>query len=328
MDKEKKVISKKTKILIIVGVLVVLYVGLWAMYHKATTPDSGVIKFENGLSNKSITTVYSDTWRKASKNSNVSYEINYGEANKTPQYYLCQRYNNIFVKSESELKEELYNAFGSDNATIYDENGKNQISISEKFNDEFFENHNLAIEMHCSFSKNVSIVSVVNSNSSVEINENEEFNGDANYVYAIEPEITFITLDKDVKEVNFNVYRTTITRRYKDYIPLFIIEGIFLTIIIIIVLLLIISVHNKKIESNLNESKQKQSAIKKIIIIIVIVVLVIIALFSLTLLVVGVDMKTVIACKPIIYLYSTEEVEITAKLGCAEKSIDVYSKLS
>lgn len=280
MDKEKKVISKKTRILIIFGMLIVLYVGLCGMYHKVTTQGNGVTKFENGLSNKSITTVYADTWKVAPKNSNVSYEINYGEVNKTTDHYLRQQYNNVFVKSESELKEELYNAFGSDNVTVYDENGKDQMPISEKFDGEFFLNHNLAIEMHCSFSEDVSIVSLANNNSSVEINENEEFNGDADYVYVIEPKITFITLNKDVKEANFNVYRTTITRRHKEYIPLFILEGIFLTIVVI----LIISVYNKRIESNLNESKTKQSVIKKIIRIIAIMVLIVIALLSILIL--------------------------------------------
>lgn len=89
------------------------------------------------------------------------------------------------------------------------------------------------------------------------INEKEEFNGDANYVYVIEPKITFIALDKDVKEVDFDVYRTTITRKKGEYIPIFIFEGIVLTIIVIIIVILIILVYNQKIESNLNEKNYK-----------------------------------------------------------------------
>ena len=167
MEKEKKIISKKNRNLIIVGVLIVLYVSMFGIYHKVTTPCSDETKSENGMINKSTTTVYSDTWKVTPKKSNVSYEINYGKVNNVVSY-LQQKYYNVFVKSQSELQSELYKAFGSYDVTVYDEN-ENQMQIGEKFDEEFFKKHNLAIEMHCSFSEEVSIVSVVNNNSIAKI---------------------------------------------------------------------------------------------------------------------------------------------------------------
>lgn len=321
MEKEKKIISKKNRNLIIVGVLIVLYVSMFGIYHKVTTPCSDETKSENGMINKSTTTVYSDTWKVTPKKSNVSYEINYGKVNNVVSY-LKQKYYNVFVKSQSELQSELYKAFGSYDVTVYDEN-ENQMQIGEKFDEEFFKKHNLAIEMHCSFSEKVSIVSVVNNNSIAKINEKEEFDGDANYVYVIEPKITFIALDKDVKEVDFDVYRTTITRKKGEYIPIFIFEGIVLTIIVIIIVILIILVYNQKIESNLNEKKQSET--KKIIRIITIIALVFIALCSIFWIYVEMSIST-IAHKPIIYLYPKEATEITAELGYPEKITCSYPK--
>ncbi len=126
-----------------------------------------------------------------------------------------------------------------------------------------------------------------------------------------------------MKEVDFDVYRTTITRKKGEYIPIFIFEGIVLTIIVIIIVILIILVYNQKIESNLNEKKQSET--KKIIRIITIIALVFIALCSIFWIYVEMSIST-IAHKPIIYLYPKEETEITAELGYPDKITCSYPK--
>lgn len=320
MEKEKKIISKKNRNLIIVGVLIVLYVSMLGIYHKVTTPSSGITKFENGLINKSTTMLYSDTWKVAPKKSNVSYEINYGIVSNATDY-LSQRYNNVFVKSQSELKAELYKAFGSYDVTVYDEN-KNQIPISEKFDEEFFKKHNLAIGMNAN--SNLSVVSVKENNSIVTINESGKYY-EVSYSITIEDEISFITLDKNIEGANFNIYSKTIASRCGEYATGFIFVGIALTIISIIIVNLMISWHNKKIEQKSSENKEKTRAIKTIIRIIIILGLIFVAIFAILFAFILIEANSTID-KPIIYLYPTEETEIIAELGYPEKITCSYPK--
>lgn len=127
----------------------------------------------------------------------------------------------------------------------------------------------------------VEVKSVTEDNSITTINIQEK-QYVTNLAILTEPSFIFVTLDKNIEGVNFDIYRTTSYEKNENYKATFIFAGVAITIILIIIACLSISAHNAKIEIKVY--------------------------------------------KPIIYLYPTEETEITAELGYPEKITCSYPK--
>lgn len=271
MEEEKRKISKKKVTVIIIGILIVVYGVLWGIYHALTTPYSST---DWKTERNATTTIYSNTKKSVPQKSNVKYSLYSADAILDEQL----RYNdfesglrNVFVKSNKELKNEMNKYIGTDKVKS---DMQEIISLSEKYNDEFFTNNNLAIVMIPDVMHKVEVKSVTEDNSITTINIQEK-QYVTNLAILTEPSFIFVTLDKNIEGVNFDIYRTTSYEKNENYKATFIFAGVAITIIVIIIACLSISAHNAKIEIKVY--------------------------------------------KPIIYLYPTEETEITAELGYPEK---------
>ena len=175
------------------------------------------------------------------------------------------------------------------------------ISLSEKYNDEFFTNNNLAIVMIPDVMHKVEVKSVTEDNSITTINIQEK-QYVTNLAILTEPSFIFVTLDKNIEGVNFDIYRTTSYEKNENYKATFIFAGVAITIILIIIACLSISAHNEKLEANTNEEKPKKTVKKRIIKIIAIIVLVFIILISIFAVYAAMQISTIMAYKPTIYL--------------------------
>ena len=271
MEEEKRKISKKKATVIIIGILIVVYGALCGIYHALTTPYSST---DWKTERNATTTIYSNTKKSVPQKSNLKYSLYSADAILDEQL----RYNdfesvlrNVFVKSNKELKNEMNKYIGTDKVKS---DMQEIISLSEKYNDEFFTNNNLAIVMIPDAMHKVEVKSVTEDNSITTINIQEK-QYVTNLAILTEPSFIFVTLDKNIEGVNFDIYRTTSYEKNENYKATFIFAGVVITIIVIIIACLSISAHNAKIEIKVY--------------------------------------------KPIIYLYPTEETEITAELGYPEK---------
>lgn len=142
IEEEKRRISKKKATVIIIGILIVVYGVLWGIYHALTTPYSST---DWKTERNATTTIYSNTKKSVPQKSNVKYSLYSADAILDEQL----RYNdfesglrNVFVKSNKELKNEMNKYIGTDKVKS---DMQEIISLSEKYNDEFFVNNNLAI---------------------------------------------------------------------------------------------------------------------------------------------------------------------------------------
>ena len=91
-------------------------------------------------------------------------------------------------------------------------------------------------------------------------------------------------------------------KKNENYKTTFIFAGVAITIIVIIIACLSISAHNEKLEANTNEEKPKKTVKKRIIKIIAIIVLVFIILISIFAVYAAMQISTMMAYKPTIYL--------------------------
>lgn len=271
MEEEKRKISKKMTTVIIIGILLVIYGILWGIYQVLTKPSSNV-DIEIGMN--STTAVYSNTNELIPNKSDMEYSLYSANAILDEQSsYNGSTFNleNIFVKSKVELENQLKTYIGTDKVKTDD---GEVLVLGEKYNDEFFASNNLAIVMIPDVMHNVKVKSVRKNKSTAIINIKDEQYVTSTAILT-EPSFIFVTLDKSVEAVNFNIYKTTSYEKNENYKATFIFAGVAITIIVIIIACLSISAHNAKVE------------IKQY--------------------------------KPIIYLYPTEETEITAELGYPEK---------
>ena len=298
MEEEKRKISKKKATVIIIGILIVVYGALWGIYHALTTPYSST---DWKTERNATTTIYSNTKKSVPQKSNVKYSLYSADAILDEQL----RYNdfesglrNVFVKSNKELKNEMNKYIGTDKVKS---DMQEIISLSEKYNDEFFTNNNLAIVMIPDAMHKVEVKSVTKNNSIAVINIQEE-QYVSNLAILTEPSFIFVTLDKNIEGVNFDIYRTTSYEKNENYKATFIFAGVAITIIVIIIACLSISAHNEKLETNTNDEKPKKTVKKRIIKIISIIVLVIIALISIFAVYAAMQISTMMAYKPTIYL--------------------------
>lgn len=323
MEKKKQIkISLKTAVLIILLIIAIIFGILFFIYHVQTTPSSSITS-STGLT--STTTIYSDTKKDIPTNSNTKYTTY--SASVYSNYFSDVQLDNIFVTSNNELKQYLYKCIGTDYIDISSKNERK--SVIQYFDDEFFQNYNLAIKMHDASSShhNYSIVSVVRNGSNGTINIKDNF-----YTYGgpfdTKSILVFIALDKEIKNVNFDIYRTTIDNSHDSDLGMMFIAGIIISIVVIIIVSLIVSRHNRKIDtiSGLNNNPQKHSPSKKFIIHIIILVLILVVLFFAIIFYEALMMTNTVSYKPIIYLYPTEETEISVNLGYSDKITCSYPR--
>lgn len=298
MEKEKRRISKMMTTVIIIGILLVIYGILWGIYHVLTKPSSNV---DIEIGRHSTTAVYSNTNALIPNKSDMEYSLYAADAILDEQFsYNGPTFNleNIFVKSKVELENQLKTYIGTDKVKTDD---GEVLVLSEKYNDEFFASNNLAIVMIPNVMHNVEVKSVRKNRLTVIINIKDEQYVTSTAILT-EPSFIFVTLDKSVETVNFNIYKTTSYEKNENYKTTFIFAGVAITIIVIIIACLSISAHNEKLEANTNEEKPKKTVKKRIIKIIAIIVLVFIILISIFAVYVAMQISTMMAYKPTIYL--------------------------
>lgn len=200
MEEEKRKISKKKVTVIIIGILIVVYGVLLGIYHALTTPYSST---DWKTERNATTTIYSNTKKSVPQKSNLKYSLYSADAILDEQL----RYNdfesglrNVFVKSNNELKNEMNKYIGTDKVKS---DMQEIISLSEKYNDEFFTNNNLAIVMIPDVMHKVEVKSVTEDNSITTINIQEK-QYVTNLAILTEPSFIFVTLDKNIEGVNFD----------------------------------------------------------------------------------------------------------------------------
>lgn len=319
-EKKPIKISLKTAILIIIAILVIIFGILFFIYHIQTTPSSSITS-STGLTSK--TTIYADTKKDIPTDSNTNYTT-YSETVYS-EYSSNVQLDNIFVTSNNELKRYLYKCIGTNSVYIGSENERKP--IDEFFNNEFFQSYNLAIEMHdaSSSSHNYSIISVVTNGSNGTINIKDNFHEYRGSSLAPSSDLVFIVLDKKIKHIDFDIYRTTDNDYNSDFGMMFI-AGIVISIVVIIIILWIVARHNHKIDTiyGLNNNPKKHSLAKRLIIGIIIVVLLVVLFLAIVFYEAVIMPSNLIAYKPIIYLYPTNETKISVKLGNQENIICSY----
>ncbi len=275
-EKEPIKISFKVTVLLILLILVIIFGILFFMYYLIMTPSSSITS-STGLTSK--TTIYSDTKKDIPTTSNTKYNTYsvYVHSNYSPKTQL----DNIFVTSNDELKLFLSKCINTDSVYIESQNGKK--TITEYFNNDFFQNYNLAIEMYDASSSHhsYSIVSVIANGSNGTINIKDDFHtyGGSLSVCAT---LVFIALDKEIEHVDFDIYRTTTNNSYNTDYPMMFIAGIIIFIAVIFIVSLIVSKHNDKIHtiSSLDNNSERYSTIRNFKFNIIIIVLILTVLFS------------------------------------------------
>ena len=222
MEEEKRKISKKMTTVIIIGILLVIYGILWGIYQVLTKPSSNV-DIEIGMN--STTALYSNTNELIPNKSDMEYSLYSANAILDEQSsYNGSTFNleNIFVKSKVELENQLKTYIGTDKVKTDD---GEVLVLGEKYNDEFFASNNLAIVMIPDVMHNVKVKSVRKNKSTAIINIKDEQYVTSTAILT-EPSFIFVTLDKSVEAVNFNIYKTTSYEKNENYKATFIFAGV------------------------------------------------------------------------------------------------------
>lgn len=309
-EKNKKVkrISLGRAILITIVILVVVFGIIFIIIYKHPSCTT-----YEGLT--STTTIYQNTTKVAPAYSNTKYSVSLIMPDIRDSLIGG---DNIFVTSNKDLNQQLYKCIGKDLSTVYQDEDK-KISINDYFNNEFFQKNNLAIIYkynNGSSYRMYSISSVVRNNTVATINIKDEGGGSG--VFAPSIDIWCISLDKEIKSVNFKFFYITEMPEL-DY-GIILMTVMIITIIVLMVVTVIVSIHNKKIDSKniLQPKARKQNKIKNIIIIIIILVFIAVAIYFANVLSEESRVPD-ISDKPIIYLYPTEETRVSVNLKYADK---------
>ena len=315
--KEKKIkkITLMQSILIIIAVLAIIFGIIFFIQHILIAPHSYVASTTGSTS---TTTLYADTFtKKIPKKSNVKYTVLHSSG------YGSDNLENFFVTSNEELKTYLLKYFASSESSYSTEvQEQDQTSLLDKitvnnqpaltyFNDNFFENNNLAVQMsdYSSSNHDYSIVSVTQEDTQITVNIEDDFHTYGGDLAPI-TDINFIVLDKSINHVDFDIYRKTTNNSFEiDFDIFFVTTFVILIAVIIIVSMFVIS-HNKKVD---NKSKTEKP-IKKIFFRIVIGILVLIVIFFGFITFIAIMMPNSSIDKPIIYLYPANEEEVSVKL--------------
>ena len=310
--KEKKVIkiSFTQAIIIILVVLAIIFGTIFFIYYR-NIPHS-IITTETGAT--STTTTYQDTEYKIPTKSNTEYTV-------LSTYFKREvaEPENFFVTSNEELKtyllQYLYNQSSESSTKLQEQDEThllNEITVDEQpvltyFNDSFFENNNLAIQIYFGASYYHSTVSVVKENTNGVINIIKNTGGP----FAPLTDIKFVILDKSITHVDYNIYTTTVRDNIcePNYVVLFSV-GFVITVVVIAIVSMLTIRHNRKVE---DKDKVKNRS-KRWFMNIIIGILILIIIFGVVVFIEALTPTSIINHKPIIYLYPTEEEKVSVKL--------------
>lgn len=308
MEEEKKQkISFKKAILIAIAILVVIFGIVLYIYHRAVTLSSNITS-STGIT--STTTMYKNTKIKVPTVSNTQYDDL--KAYMDISSYSDLNIENIFVTSKQELLTYLLKCLGTQYRSIE----LNEKNLLEYFDDEFFKDNNLAIEMHdgTTSKHSYSIVSVTKegTNATINIKDNTYTYGG---IFLPNIEFSFIVLGKDITNVKFDIYQTTINNGCESGLRMMIIGGIVIAILVIMIVSIIVIRYNRKIE---NKTKNYNIA-KEIIFGIIIIVFAICVILLFYYYKEDSNLDFISTDKPIIYLYPTDDIDLSVKLGYEDK---------
>ena len=274
--KENKKINICTAICIIITILIVMFGTIFYLYHREITPSSDITLLEGTTS---TTTIYSNTKKAVPTTSNIEYKVLASKLD-VMEYYssyrdwkgICEE--NLFVTSSEELKRYLLECVGELYNYIIIENE----NIEQYFNDDFFEENNLAIVI--SKETNNEIVSVIQDfeKGIINIEKNIIYTGENYEETALmwELEFKFICLDNNIKNVEFDIYKTETYSYRKDY-SIMLKASTIITLSVITIVAILVREHNKRVG---NEERINDIKAKKIILAFIIIILIIIAIFS------------------------------------------------
>lgn len=304
MDKKEPIrISLKMAIISILVVLAIIGGVIYFVYSNSIEEEVQVTTKQG----RNCTTNIYTTCKEVPTGNDIEYDV----TKKGALSYAVRDFDNALIKSKEELNAYFEGFFETNKKELdremeyYTQSTNKEykpIKVElEEFDDEYFEKHNLAINVGPYY-----FVSVNIQNGIETINLRRIYRQGT---LALEEFFNFITLDKDVEKVNFDIYGiygdADVSITDEDYSE-------FITIVIGILLIIVVS----KILL-----KSKRKAVKAFMIIILIVIILRV-LFSF--MIMYFDYTTV--DKPIIYLYPTKETEINVDLGKSESITSSYPK--
>lgn len=303
-EKELKKISTNKTILIIIVILAIILGTIFIVYNEQVGIKSNITE-NKGMT--SITKIYADTWEKAPSNSNAKYNIIETGLSGVSEFSEGVKLDNIFIKSNAELKKCLFECFGENYKNIH----INKEKILTYFDEKFFENNNLAIFMYDDAYTNhhYSTKSVLQKDLTVIINIDDSY---STYGGVLAPSISLdcFVLDKSINNVQFDIYQTTHNNSYIPDINMFSIMFSITAVLIIILVTMHISRHNKIVEGKLEKMDSAEKMLYGIISIILIVGIIYVSIMAYESLL----QHNTASYKPIIYLYPTEETEVSVRL--------------
>ena len=307
MKKFKKISLKKGLLFL----LLIVCIGILTIYF-LIAPERFVIIKRHGAS---TTVTYINPEKEIPRETNLKgnefnvyyynasyWKINYGELKETSF--------NSFVTSYEEFTKLIRNLTkNKKQADVYND------KLREEYNEDFFKKHNLAVMCNCDTYKSIeNIESIVADGERVTINCNAVNNIEPGYNSG---NIIFISLNKEIKKVKFDIYETKENRFvYAGNVENVIVVGTVISIIAVIITIMYMLIHNQRVaykEQKDGEGKNANKVKNAIALYIVGGVVVILALVFFTFKFMN-RIVVMIADKPIIYLYPTEEQEINVQL--------------
>lgn len=347
-EKKEKKINLKVANFITIAVLLLVFGILFLVYYLDNKPERSITSVE-GLT--STTTTYRNTNKKVSMESNVEYEIIEDSINlgyyiygSNSGYSVYVKADNLFVKSKEELLNNLSECimvYSGESEYTY--NGARRVDVeSEKidyltseiylehqeilaqFDDNFFEKNNLIVilmDSEAGGARNISSIVVEDGKGTV--NSLYRYSLDGNRIAILPvPQVVFVSVDKSIDEVEFDVYYEEESDNF-GLIIMLISSGI-ISIVVIILVTMIVSKYNKRKE---NKSRTRR-ILENMNFIIFTLVFIGIIIFSAIVFAEAMFGEDVYATedKPIIYLYPTEETNVNVKLGYEENITVSYPK--
>ena len=303
MDDKKPIkISLKTAVIIIVIVLLAIIGGIIYFVNSNSKKEEQVVTTKQG---QNCTTNTYISYKEIPTNSDIEYDVI-----KEDMYYYSPTFDNALIKSKEELNKYLEKDFDiikinpktEKEMYVFKEGYDNTLKfILAKFDDKYFEEHNLAINAGA-----FEVVSVNIQNGQKTINLKRLY---SEGVTATPQYYNFITLNKDVEKINFDVYnnycKSNIIDVLENYWPII---SICIEILLIIVTLKIILKSKNKIITSF--------------MILVLFGLILITIFSFM----SISINYTSVDKPIIYLYPTKETEINIDLEKSNSITTSYPK--
>lgn len=238
MKKFKKISLKKGLLFL----LLIVCIGILTIYF-LIAPERFVIIKRHGAS---TTVTYINPEKEIPRETNLKsnefnvyyynasyWKINYGELKETSF--------NSFVTSYEEFTKLIRNLTkNKKQADVYND------KLREEYNEDFFKKHNLAVMCNCDTYKSIeNIESIVADGERVTINCNAVNNIEPGYNSG---NIIFISLNKEIKKVKFDIYETKENRFvYAGNVENVIVVGTVISIIAVIIAIMYMLIHNQRV---------------------------------------------------------------------------------